>query len=78
MYETCPRKYQFYREYRFVPSRPDEIFFGLLVHQTIEKIHRFVLDGELATLSEARLRELFLQTLYSLSQGNIARWRLIR
>ena len=71
MYETCPRKYQFYREFRFVPSRPDERFFGLLVHQTIEKIHRFVLDGELATLSEARLRVLFEQTLYSLSQGNM-------
>lgn len=62
VYETCPRQYQFFREYDFTPSRSAVIFFGLLVHQTIEEIHRLVLDGKLPTLNETRIRELFDRT----------------
>jgi DNA helicase-2/ATP-dependent DNA helicase PcrA len=62
VYETCPRQYQFFREYDFTPSRSAVIFFGLLVHQTIEEIHRIALDGKLATLDEPRIRELFDRT----------------
>jgi DNA helicase-2/ATP-dependent DNA helicase PcrA len=62
IYETCPRQYQFFREYDFTPSRSAVIFFGLLVHQTIEEIHRIALDGELDTLDEARIREIFDRT----------------
>lgn len=62
LYETCPRQYQFFRDYDFTPSRSAVIFFGLLVHQTIEEIHRIALDGKLDTLNEARIRELFDRT----------------
>jgi DNA helicase II / ATP-dependent DNA helicase PcrA len=62
IYETCPRQYQFFREYDFTPSRSAVIFFGLLVHQTIEEIHRIALDGELDTIKEPRIRELFDRT----------------
>jgi DNA helicase-2/ATP-dependent DNA helicase PcrA len=62
IYETCPRQYQFFREYDFTPSRSAVIFFGLLVHQTIEEIHRIALDGKLDTLDETRIRELFDRT----------------
>lgn len=62
IYETCPRQYQFFREYDFTPSRSAVIFFGLLVHQTIEEIHRIALDGGLDTLDEARIRDLFERT----------------
>jgi DNA helicase-2/ATP-dependent DNA helicase PcrA len=62
IYETCPRQYQFFREYDFTPSRSAVIFFGLLVHQTIEEIHRIVLDGKLDTLGGPRIRELFDRT----------------
>ncbi len=62
IYETCPRQYQFFREYDFTPSRSAVIFFGLLVHQTIEEIHRIALDGKLDTLDERRIRELFDRT----------------
>src|SRR5207244_11543478 len=55
----------------FVRSRLEDTFFGLLVHQTIEKIHRIVLDDKLASLTETRLQELFDQTHYFLSQTNI-------
>jgi DNA helicase-2/ATP-dependent DNA helicase PcrA len=50
IYETCPRQYQFFRDYAFTPSRSAVIFFGLLVHQTIEEIHRIALDGKLELL----------------------------
>ncbi len=62
IYETCPRQYQFFRDYDFTPSRSAVIFFGLLVHQTIEELHRIVLDGGFDTLNEARVRELFERT----------------
>jgi DNA helicase-2/ATP-dependent DNA helicase PcrA len=62
IYETCPRQYQFFREYDFTPSRSAVIFFGLLVHQTIEEIHRIALDGRLDTLNEPRIREFFDRT----------------
>ena len=62
IYETCPRQYQFFREYDFTPSRSAVIFFGLLVHQSIEEIHRIALDGRLNTLDEARIRALFERT----------------
>ena len=62
VYETCPRQYQFFREYDFMPSRSAEMFFGLLVHQSIEDIHRIALDKRLHTLDEARIRELFERT----------------
>lgn len=62
IYETCPRQYQFFREYDFTPSRSAVIFFGLLVHQTIEDIHRIVLDGQIDSLTDDRIRELFDRT----------------
>ncbi len=71
MYETCPKQYQFYREYQFVPSRPADTFLGLLVHQTIEKIHRIALDRQVSTLTLAKLRTLFEQTYYFLSLTNM-------
>lgn len=59
IYETCPRQYQFFREYDYTPSHSAVIFFGLLVHQTIEEIHRHVMDGRIDTLNEPTIRNLF-------------------
>ena len=71
IYETCPRQYQFFREYDFTPSRSAVIFFGLLVHQTIEEIHRIALDGKLNTLDESRIRYLFDRTFKFLSLSDV-------
>lgn len=71
VYETCPRQYQFFREYDFTPSRSAVIFFGLLVHQTIEEIHRIVLDGQLATLTKDGIRELFDRTFKFLTLADV-------
>jgi len=71
IYETCPRQYQFFRAYDFTPSRSAVIFFGLLVHQTIEEIHRIALDGRLDTLDETRIREIFERTFRFLSISDV-------
>jgi len=71
VYETCPRQYQFSRNYDFAPSRSAGMFFGLLVHQTIESIHRVALGGGLDTLGEPGINEMFEQTFQSLRTSNI-------
>ncbi|MGE5410471.1 MAG: ATP-dependent helicase [Clostridiales bacterium] len=43
-YNKCPRQYMIFRKYDFVPSRSQTMFFGSLVHQTIEDLHYFLLN----------------------------------
>lgn len=61
-YTTCPRRYQFLYDYQFRPSHSLELPFGLLVHQTIERIHRFARNGMFNAFAEHRMRELFDKT----------------
>jgi len=63
VYETCPRQYEFFRLYQFTPARSAEYFFGSLVHQTIEEIHRWAMDGKAGMLDESQIHDLF-QTNY--------------
>lgn len=46
IYETCPRQYQFYKDLEFTPSRTGQILFGTLVHETIEDLHRSIIDHD--------------------------------
>lgn len=62
MYTTCPRQFQFLREYNFMPARSVEAFSGLLIHQTLERIHRIVLDGGLDTLDDEQVQKIFERT----------------
>lgn len=43
-YNTCPRHYMIFRKYGFVPSRSQTMFFGSLVHQTIEDLHQLLIS----------------------------------
>ncbi len=45
LYEACPLQYKFFRELEFMPVRNNSFLFGTLVHQTIEDIHKTVLEG---------------------------------
>ena len=38
-FQKCPRQYMLFRKYGFVPSRTQTMFFGNLVHQTLEDLH---------------------------------------
>lgn len=39
LYNQCPRQYMVFRKYGFVPSRAQTMFFGSLVHRTLEDLH---------------------------------------
>jgi len=43
-YLKCPRQYMIFRKYGFVPSRSQTMFFGSLVHQTIEDLHHLFIQ----------------------------------
>ncbi|WP_322510151.1 3'-5' exonuclease, partial [Anaerolinea sp.] len=53
LYQKCPRQYMIFRKFGFVPSRSETMFFGSLVHRTLEDLHhelirrrRVQLEGE--------------------------------
>ncbi len=59
LFENCAEQYRFFRELEFAPVRTQGVLFGTLVHQTLEDIHRAVLRGETAALSEDRVHTWF-------------------
>ncbi|WP_339659750.1 ATP-dependent helicase [Croceibacter atlanticus] len=42
-YQQCPRRYMVFKKYGFIPSRSQTMFFGSLVHQTIEDLHHLLI-----------------------------------
>lgn len=46
LYNTCPLQYKFFKDLSFTPVRQGAQIFGTLVHQTIEDIHKAVLNGK--------------------------------
>ena len=44
LYLKCPRQYMIFRKYGFVPSRSQTMFFGSLVHQTLEDLHQTIIN----------------------------------
>lgn len=45
LYRKCPRQYLLFRRHGFAPSRSQTMFFGSLVHQTIEDLHQQLIDA---------------------------------
>lgn len=43
LYRKCPRQYMIFRKYGFVPSRSQTMFFGSLVHRTLEDLHQMLI-----------------------------------
>ncbi|MGC9986275.1 MAG: 3'-5' exonuclease, partial [Polyangia bacterium] len=41
-YRACPRRYMVYRRYNFASARAQTMFFGSLVHRTIEDLHEWL------------------------------------
>lgn len=44
-YKKCPRQYMVFQKYGFVPSRSQTMFFGSLVHKTIEDLHYMLMGN---------------------------------
>lgn len=51
LYEQCPLQYKFYKMLEFVEVRTGAVLGGLLLHHTIEDIHRAVLKREADTVT---------------------------
>jgi DNA helicase-2/ATP-dependent DNA helicase PcrA len=64
LYETCPRQFQYFREHNFASTQSLEVFSGLLVHQTLERIHQTVLGGSIGDLNNQKVQEIFERTLH--------------
>jgi DNA helicase II / ATP-dependent DNA helicase PcrA len=58
-YETCPRRFHYMREHRFISTHSTTTTYGILVHQCLEHIHKVALDGNLSSLSSQSLHEKF-------------------
>lgn len=44
-FKTCPTQYKMFRYYSFAPATSSELFFGTLVHQTIDDVHHIYLSA---------------------------------
>lgn len=43
LYSRCPRRYMMFRQLGFVPYRSQSLFFGNVVHQTLEDLHNYLI-----------------------------------
>lgn len=68
VYENCPVQYKFFKELEFSPVRTNSIMFGSLVHQTIEDIHRKVLEGNTSEITKENIRTWVEQNYFELSR----------
>ena len=59
VYETCARQYKFFKELEFMPVRANAMLFGILVHETIEDIHRAALRHEEQTITAENVSKWF-------------------
>lgn len=59
VYETCALQYKFYKELEFMPVRAGAMIFGMVVHQTIEDVHRAAIRKEESTIIEENVIKWF-------------------
>lgn len=59
VYETCALQYKFYKELEFMPVRAGAMIFGMLVHETIEDVHRAALRKEVDTITTDNIKKWF-------------------
>jgi DNA helicase-2/ATP-dependent DNA helicase PcrA len=69
VYETCPLQYKFYKELQFMPVRQGAMIFGLLVHETIEDIHKAAIRGEEDKITYSNILMWFNRNYSSLNQS---------
>lgn len=69
VYETCALQYKFYKELGFMPVRAGAMIFGMLVHETIEDVHRAVLRKEEDTITTDNITKWFDSNYSSISKS---------
>ena len=69
VYEACAVQYKLYKELCFTPVRVSSMLFGMLVHQTIEDIHKAALRHEESTITNENIERWFDANYTSLSKS---------
>lgn len=69
VYETCAVQYKLYKELNFTPVRVSALLFGMLVHQTIEDIHKAALRHEESMITDDNITRWFDANYTSLSKS---------
>ncbi len=69
VYETCSVQYKFYKELGFSPVHMSPMLFGMVVHQTIEDIHKAALRHEEHLITEDGITRWFDANYTSLSKS---------
>ena len=59
MFENCAEQYRVFKELGFRPRRTAPMLFGMVVHKTIEDIHRAVLRGEEDIITPDKIQDWF-------------------
>jgi DNA helicase-2/ATP-dependent DNA helicase PcrA len=72
VYENCSLQYKFYKELAFAPVRVSAMLFGMVVHQTIEDIHRAALRREEHLITQDNIAHWFDTNYTSLSKSEHA------
>ena len=57
LYENCSLQYKFFKELEFTPSRYGQTIFGVIVHQTIEDVHKAALRDEAETITKENVEK---------------------
>lgn len=68
VYENCSLQYKFFKDLGFIPVREGATIFGTLVHATIEDVHKAVLRGEAASVTEEHVKEWFSENYETISR----------
>ncbi len=69
VYETCATQYKLYKELNFTPVRVSSMLFGMVVHQTIEDIHKAALRNEESLITSDNITRWFDANYTSLSKS---------
>ena len=72
LYETCPMQYKFFRELEFQPGISNHTLMGILIHATIEDIHKAAEKHEEAKINEENISQWFDANYDTLSRSNRA------
>lgn len=72
LYDTCPMQYKFFNELEFQPDISNHTFMGILIHATIEDIHKAAEKHEFGKITEENIALWFDANYETLSRINRA------
>lgn len=69
VYDTCPKQYYFYKDLGYTSNKSIHAFFGTLVHETIEDIHKKAIAGNANEITHENVEIWFARNYNSLKMS---------